>query len=100
MRTAFVIALGLAALVGCGADSPTEYTAQTRADFMTACVDPVTDSERTINLCECVYRNARATIPYDDMVAYSEQLTVDAETSLPPALVTVMVDCIEDEVDL
>ncbi len=93
--TALVVGLG-----ACGSDSPAEYSAQTRVDFMTACVDPVVDADRTINLCECTYRKARSAIAYDDMVAYSEQLTVDAEAPMPPALVTVIADCIEDEVDL
>ncbi len=94
MKPLMLAAAMAMAVLGCSDGGQTEYSGQTRIDFMAACTDPVTDVDRTIDLCECVYRNARSQLPYAELEAYATELAADPSAALPETLNVVVADCV------
>lgn len=99
-RSVWLIAgLGLV-VAGCGTDTPSDYGAENREAFMAACVDGDTDGIFQQRVCQCVYDEAEATIPFERFVEIEDALTDDEEAALPDDLVDVVARCVIEEGDL
>ncbi|MDH3681267.1 MAG: hypothetical protein OEV40_15110 [Acidimicrobiia bacterium] len=99
---ALVVGFGLGALaVACGADvDATDYRAENRDAFLTACTKPGSDPRMIRDVCECTYEQIEANVAFSDFVALEESLEVDGLASLPDVIAGFVAECFVDEVDL
>ena len=95
-----LIVVAAAVTAACGTDAPTEYRAENQEAFMAACVDGPVDGIYQQRVCQCVYDEAEATMPFERFLEINDQLS-DVDTAvLPEDLVDLVAACVIEEGDL
>jgi len=89
-----------ALLAGCGTETPTEYGAENRESFLAACVDESVDGLFQQRICQCVYDEAEASVPFERFVEIEDQLRDDETAPLPDDLLDLVARCVIEEGDL
>lgn len=84
----------------CGAETPTEYSAENRDAFMAACVDGPVDGIYQQRVCLCVYEEAETNIPFERFLEIEDQLTDVENPDLPEDLLELVAQCVIEEGDL
>lgn len=91
------------ALLGaaCGStEPPVAYSAQLRADFLTACTDTLADPEVVTEVCKCVFAQAQSELSISVFASYEATLKNDPFASLPQPIVEILARCVLEETGL
>jgi hypothetical protein len=94
-----LVALALLA-TACSDDEPQGFTADSRSGFLAACTQPLDDSRLTSAICQCVFDETQAQLPFTRFREIDEALLVDPEAELSDDIVEIVATCIVDEGDL
>ena len=94
-----LLAIG-ALLVGCGTETPIEYGVENRESFLAACVAESVDGIFQQRVCQCVYDEAEAVMPFDRFAEIEDQLREDGTAPLPDDLLDLIARCVIEEGDL
>jgi len=86
-------------LAGCGEEIPPSFTLDNKEGFMTACVDPVTDSELMTTVCGCVIEELES-YEYEEFASLDGALVEDPEANLPTAVADVVAECFIEAAEL
>ena len=99
-RLRLAVAFLVLGLTACGSDEPTEYSDASREAFLAACTDPETDSLLQQRICQCVYDEAEASIPFERFREINDELADLEEPGLPDDVLDVVAVCVIEEGDL
>lgn len=98
--SALLLALGLAVIASCGTDEATEYGDENREAFLAACTDGGSDGLYEQRVCQCVYDEAEASIPFERFREVNDELADAEDPALPDELLDALAVCIIEEGDL
>lgn len=79
--------------VACTEEAPTDFSADTRTGFMTACTEALEDEPLVADLCECAFDRTQEDFPFDEFRSTDEMLELDPEAELPPEITAIVAEC-------
>lgn len=95
-----LVALAGFALVGCSGDAQTDFTVDNESGFMAACTTAIEDSRLVSGICQCVFEQTEAQIPFAEFSATEEELVGSPDLELPQEITDIIADCVIEEGEL
>ena len=93
----FVFVVTLAA---CSADTQTEFTVDNESGFMAACTAAIEDSRLVSGICQCVFEQTEAQIPFAEFSATDDELVESPDLALPQEITDIIAQCVIEEGEL
>ncbi len=101
LRSGVAATISLAlVLAACGEDAPTDYTLETRENFLAACTESLTDSRLVTELCECTFAAAQEKLTFDRFTDLEARMKNNLDSNLGAAMNSALAECILQEADL
>lgn len=98
-----IVAFGLGLLLGlaaCSTDAQTEFTVDNESGFMAACTAAIEDTRLVSGICQCVFEQTEAQIPFAEFSATDDELVESPDLELPQEITDIIAQCVIEEGEL